>query len=111
MVGLGPAALPGFAKHVEQIDFQHRRDLQQREQGGRRSPAFHVADAGTTQLRSRSERFLRKATLLAEFHQQLDQLGNSSRVRIEHRPTVGMVSYLEYALKRADTAQSLLGAY
>lgn len=111
LVGSAPGALPGLAKHAEQIDFQHRRDFQQREERGSRSATLHVADAGTTQLRARSERFLRKAALLAEFHQQLDQLGNNGRVRVEHRPTVGMVSWPEYALKRAGAMQSIMGAF
>jgi len=49
--------------------------------------------------------------LLAEFHQQLDQLGNDGRVRIEHHTMVGTLSFLEYALIRAGTAQSIMGAF
>jgi hypothetical protein len=70
-----------------------------------------VTDAGTTQPRSRSERLLRQTALLAEFHQQLDQLGNDGRVRIEHHNMVGTLSFLEYALIRAGTAQSIMGAF
>lgn len=110
-IALGHDPLLGFAKQLEQIHFQHRRNLQQQEQRGSRPAAFHVTDPGTTQPRSRSERLLRQAALLAEFHQQLDQLGNDGRVRIEHHTMVGTLSFLEYALIRAGTAQSIMGAF
>jgi hypothetical protein len=110
-IALGHDPLLGFAKQLEQIHFQHRRNLQQQEQRGSRPAAFHVTDPGTTQPRSRSERLLRQAALLAEFHQQLDQLGNDGRVRIEHHAMVGTLSFLEYALIRAGTAQSIMGPF